>query len=326
MDTGSEKRLLKEFLDGIETNELCKIVRSIYHGGGISANTRQDAELLLMSQPSVRVLSNKKVQVTTLLKFLISKGLIPSTDMTKADMCLAFKSLVESQPDYIRPPVQHIEMSVPNNMLAISQNNNMMHTQPYQAVQQMPMPMPTPITSALAPNTKSRKDRDNELLEEFIEMFAKHFYDLLNDLGVPGKNQLDCRHFYENCTMSLKILGGSSEICETCEDSASTLQCLLGIKKEHILFFSPHLGDVKWKKESHGLVKVHIGGTLHQGVGRMVGMFEQQFILREDPQAENTWKILNTNFMMKSMDLITAGPTLSIQGPHQTNHLQIDNV
>ncbi|XP_001952368.3 uncharacterized protein C3orf38 homolog, partial [Acyrthosiphon pisum] len=260
-----EKRLLKQFLDGVETNELCKIVRSIYHGGGISANTREDAELLLLSQPAVRVLSNKKVQITTLLKFLISKGLIPTTDMTKADLCLAFKSLIESQPDYIRPPVQPIQMSVPNNMLEVSQNNNMMHTQPYQAAVQM-MPMPTPITNALEPNTKSRKDRDNELLEEFIEMFAKHFYDLLNDLGIPGKNQLDCRHFYENCTMSLKILGGSNEIFETCEDSTSTLQCLLGIKKEHILFFSPHLGDVKWKKESHGLVKVHIGGTLHQGV------------------------------------------------------------
>ncbi|XP_015370239.1 PREDICTED: uncharacterized protein C3orf38 homolog [Diuraphis noxia] len=326
MDTDCEKRLMKEFLDGIETNELCKIVRSIYHGGGISANTRQDAELLLMSQPSARVLSNKKVQITTLLKFLISKGLVPTTDLTKADMCLAFKSLVESQPDYIRPPAQPIQMSGPNNMLAISQNNNMMHTYPYQAVQQMPMPVPTPTTSTLEPNKKSRKDRDNELLEEFIEMFAKHFYDLLNDLGTPGKNQLDCRHFYDNCTMSLKILGGSSEICETCEDSTSTLQCLLSIKKEHMVFFSPHLADVKWKKESHGLVKVHIGGTLHQGVGRMVGMFEQQFILREDPQAENTWKILNTNFMMKSMDLITAGPTLSIEGSRQTNNLPIDYV
>lgn len=41
MATDCEKRLLKQFLDGIETNELCKIVRSIYHGGGISANTRQ---------------------------------------------------------------------------------------------------------------------------------------------------------------------------------------------------------------------------------------------------------------------------------------------
>lgn len=57
--------------------------------------------------------------------------------MTKADLCLAFKTLVESQPDYVRPPVQPIQMSFPNNMLAISQNNNIMHTQPYQAVQQV---------------------------------------------------------------------------------------------------------------------------------------------------------------------------------------------
>lgn len=155
-------------------------------------------------------------------------------------------------------------------------------------------------------------------------MFAKHFYELFNDLGTPGKNQLDGRYFYDNCTMAVKILGGSEEINENCEDSSSILQCLLDIKRQHQLFFSPHLGDgVKWKKESHGLLKVHIGGTLHQGIGRMVGMFEQQFILREDPQAENTWKILNSNLMMKSMDTLTSGPTLSIQGP-QTNNLQIE--
>lgn len=175
------------------------------------------------------------------------------------------------------------------------------------------------------PNSKTRKDRENELLEEFIEMFAKHFYDLFNDLGVPGKDQLNERHFYQNCTMAVRILGGNEEINEKCDNSTSSLQCLLSIKKEHQLFFSPHLSDVKWKKESHGLVKIQIGGTLHQGVGRMVGMFEQQFILREDPQAENTWKVLNTNLMMKSMDTITAEPTLSIQG-QQRNNLQIDSI
>lgn len=183
--------------------------------------------------------------------------------------------------------------------------------------------MPVLNTAAVS-NSKTRKDRENELLEEFIEMFAKHFYELFNDLGVPGKNQLNERHFYENCTMAVRILGGSEEINEKCDNSSSSLQCLLGIKKEHQLFFSPHLSDVKWKKESHGLVKIQIGGTLHQGVGRMVGMFEQQFILREDPQAENTWKVLNTNLMMKSMDTITSEPTLSIQG-QQRNNLQIDS-
>lgn len=188
------------------------------------------------------------------------------------------------------------------------------------------MAMSTSNTALVANTKKNRKERSHELLEEFIEMFAKHFYDLFNDLGIPDKNQLDGRHFYENCTMVIRILGGSEEINENCEDSTSTLQCLLGIKKEHQLFFSPHLEDgVKWKKESHGLVKVHIGGTLHQGVGRMVGMFEQQFVLREDPQAANTWKILNTNLMMKSMDILTAEPTLSIQSA-QTNSLQIDMV
>lgn len=185
------------------------------------------------------------------------------------------------------------------------------------------MPIATQTPTSI-PNTYSKKDHNNEVLAEFIEVFAKSFYDLLNNLGVSDKQQLDSRYFYENCTMAVRILGGSEEVNENCEDSLSTLQCLFGIKKEHQLFFSPSIDNgLKWKKEHHGMIKVHIGGTLHQGVGRIVGVFEQQFILREDPQAESTWKILNTNLMMKSMDSITAGHTLSIQGP-QTNHLQID--
>lgn len=185
----------------------------------------------------------------------------------------------------------------------------------------MPIATQTPTPTS---TTYSKKDRNNELLAEFIEVFAKSFYDLLNNFDVPGKQQLDSRYFYENCTMAMRILGGSEEVNENCENSSSTLQCLYDIKKEHQLFFSPSIDNgLKWKKEHHGMIKVHIGGTLHQGVGRIVGVFEQQFILREDPQAESTWKILNTNLMMKSMDSITAGHTLSIQGP-QTNHVQID--
>lgn len=182
---------------------------------------------------------------------------------------------------------------------------------------------PTNATGTVS-KQKLKKDHLDQQLEEFIEMFGHNFYDLFNNLGLPEKNQLDGRYFYESCTMKLKIIGGNEEINESCEDSLSLLQCLLGVKNEHKLFFSPSLSDgVQWKKEMHGLIKVHIGGTLHQGAGRLVGMFEQQFVLREDPQAENTWKICNTNLMMKSMNSASDKSTLSIQGP-QTNNLQID--
>lgn len=41
MATDTEKRLLKEFMDGLETRRLCDIVRSVYRGGGISVQTRE---------------------------------------------------------------------------------------------------------------------------------------------------------------------------------------------------------------------------------------------------------------------------------------------
>lgn len=41
MATDSEKRLLKELLDGFETVKLCEIARSVYRGGGISVHSRE---------------------------------------------------------------------------------------------------------------------------------------------------------------------------------------------------------------------------------------------------------------------------------------------
>lgn len=96
-----------------------------------------DAELLLLTQPFSRILSSRKTPVTVVLKFLIFKGLTPTPEMTKSDLCLAFKSLVESQPDYCKPPptqqIFHSQMPVANSMFALSQNNNLMHPQLCQA-------------------------------------------------------------------------------------------------------------------------------------------------------------------------------------------------
>jgi len=47
MTTDSEKRLLKEFLDVLDTNKLCEIARSVYHGGGVSAHTREGNAIIM---------------------------------------------------------------------------------------------------------------------------------------------------------------------------------------------------------------------------------------------------------------------------------------
>lgn len=57
--------------------------------------------------------------------------------MTKSDLCLAFKSLVENQPDYISQQVRPIQVPVGNNMLALSQNNNIMQSPHHSLVQQV---------------------------------------------------------------------------------------------------------------------------------------------------------------------------------------------
>lgn len=44
--TNSEKRLLKEFLDGFDSTKLCDIVRSVFHGGGVVVYTREGTNIL----------------------------------------------------------------------------------------------------------------------------------------------------------------------------------------------------------------------------------------------------------------------------------------
>jgi hypothetical protein len=59
-----EKRLLKQFLDGIETTELCKIVRSVYHGGGITTNSREGKPI------PFKIIFNVVIQILTIVKKL----------------------------------------------------------------------------------------------------------------------------------------------------------------------------------------------------------------------------------------------------------------
>lgn len=96
-----------------------------------------DAELLLLTLPFVQVLSTKKVPLNDILKFLILKGLKPTTNLNRSSLCLAFKTLIESQPDFSKPLVQFQSTSqfqmTADNMLALAQNNNM-NCQPYQIV------------------------------------------------------------------------------------------------------------------------------------------------------------------------------------------------
>lgn len=87
--------------------------------------------MLLLNQPHARVLSSKKVHAGDLLKFLISNGMASGSIMTKNELCMAFRTLIESQPDYVQPPTHYAlpqQMPVANNILPIAQNNNMMQS------------------------------------------------------------------------------------------------------------------------------------------------------------------------------------------------------
>lgn len=149
--------------------------------------------------------------------------------------------------------------------------------------------------------------------QELAEKFAKWFYQMLNSYHPHSQeapvDQFGAQHFFSECT--LKLLCAVPDIRKE-EYSGAGCVCnrLLALVKEEQLKFNPNLdpGGVKGMADPHGLKVVMICGTVHLQ-GRCVGIFEQQFGLVRDPDAQNNLKIKFTNMKLKREDIIGT-PTL----------------
>lgn len=62
----------------------------------------------------------------------------------------------------------------------------------------------------------------------------------------------------------------------------------------------PNSGGVKSQSSPHGAIKVLACGTLHAPPQRMLGAFEQAFLLVQDPMTPDNWKIKFTELRLKA--------------------------
>ena len=107
-------------------------------------------------------------------------------------------------------------------------------------------------------------------------------------------------HFYPDCGM--KLLTKTSEIQQEDLFGAETVHLRLrSFPCNENLLFVPNLevGGVVGKMNAHGLVLVHVCGTVHRP-SEILGLFEQRFGLVKDPSMQLNWRVKFTNLCLQA--------------------------
>lgn len=175
------------------------------------------------------------------------------------------------------------------------------------------------------------KEVNSLAFDEFILNFAKQFYELLNqNPNSQYLHGLSDSHFFTECRIQIMIKGGQEDIEQAGENIGEVLTLLSDIKREHQLMFNPNLSadGVRGKTDSHGLIYAVASGTLHQGRGQMVGVFEHSFILRKDPFDANSCKIAESTLILRSSNAVESISQLMLTSnkrTHGSQNLAIEN-
>lgn len=214
----------------------------------------------------------------------------------------------------------HNTMSIQQPM----QSNNAL--QPYN---EAPKSATSQYSQAIA-SYQLLKEVSSLAFDDFMVNFAKMFYELLNaPAATEYMHGLNRSHFFDECKMLIEIKGGDEDIEQAGENVIQVLKLLSDLKQDHQLAFSPNLTPegVRGKTDSHGLIYAVASGTLHQGRGQLVGVYEQSFILRKDPFDQNSCKIADSTLILRSNKSVNSYSQLLLPASRRTNerNLAIQN-
>ena len=134
------------------------------------------------------------------------------------------------------------------------------------------------------PDTRQR----NQLL---AKQFTEWYYKMINSLHPNSSitpEPFRTEHFYEDCKTDICIQG----IVESVQGSQQSCAKLASIVIDRGTLFQPNITNngLSVISEKHGLIVIHIAGTLHT-IKDHIGIFEQQFGLVSDPFNQNNYKI-----------------------------------
>jgi len=136
--------------------------------------------------------------------------------------------------------------------------------------------------------------------QDMAKNFVEWFYKILNTCSHNPEPSSDFNQsmFWPDANAKVNLLGVTGESVESFqvqENSTEVCDMLRNVVNRHSLTFNPNLCEegVRGTLDPHGLVLVLACGTLHNQ-HTVCGVFEQIFGLIRDPNAENNWKIKNT--------------------------------
>jgi len=137
--------------------------------------------------------------------------------------------------------------------------------------------------------------------QEFATQFTAWFYTKLN--GVTGApDNFGIEHFFRDATLALLVImsghGNSVEHFDGADLVARRLVALI-TDEQLVLNANQSEDGVRGMSDLYGRRVVFVCGTVHRG-NAVLGLFEQQFELVRDPNAENNWKICNTRLALST--------------------------
>ena len=130
--------------------------------------------------------------------------------------------------------------------------------------------------------------------QQLAEQFTKWYYNMLNTHHPASQSTPEPfgpEHFFSDSTAKITITHHIDEFQQT-RGAEETCQKLIELVTTQQALFQPNTNtdSLGIKVESHGLVVVNVSGTIHS-IHSVVGVFEQQFGLAQDPCSDGNYKI-----------------------------------
>uniref|UniRef100_A0A0K8SVU6 NTF2 domain-containing protein n=1 Tax=Lygus hesperus TaxID=30085 RepID=A0A0K8SVU6_LYGHE len=279
MLSDAEKVNVIDLLNTIPPEDLLDIARTTT-SGIISAENQQEAvRIIVQHAEDVRsLLARKKITKTILFKYLHNKRVPFAAAIDKAtliDATIAFWQKGGTSGNVI-------QNCIPNPII---ESNN--HSQTTQSVP--------------------------GLCDELAYKFCEWFFTKLNEPVVMlGGEKIVDNDFWCDASARITLKSGPDSLQHAAQGGSEVVELLAALQLQHNLYFSPNLSmdGLRAKSEPHGLVVILVCGTIHQGQGQCIGIFEQKFGLIKDPYASDNCKIKTLEINLLSKSDVTVQPVL----------------
>lgn len=140
--------------------------------------------------------------------------------------------------------------------------------------------------------------------------FANWFYSLIND---DDLDKLGPEHFFVDTHIKLALHSSETNaVVVEANNAKDAAQILRDFKMQFAIKFLPNLSpdSIQYECNLNGVLKLMVCGTLHlNGESRVIGFFDQLFLLFRDIADNQNWKVQKSHITLRSAQFaIEPGP------------------